>query len=171
MNKHQVAGIPRTYAIRPVQRWYAVLLCGLILLAPIESLRAEEGEASVIARIEGPQSPYRQGMDALTLQEVMQRWRVPGVSIAVVRDFKVDWAKAYGIADVQAGKPVNVDTLFQAASLSKAITAMAVLRLVQNHRISLDEDINKYLKSWRIPESEFTRRQPVTPRWSSFNCC
>jgi CubicO group peptidase (beta-lactamase class C family) len=120
--------------------------------------------AQQMQRIEGTQSPYRQGLDAYTLQQVMEKFHVPGVSIAVIKDFKVHWAKGYGVADVKSGRPVEVDTLFQAASISKPVTAMAALHLVQEGRFSLDDDVNRILKTWHVPESEFTHEQPVTPR-------
>ena len=121
-------------------------------------------EAQQMQRIEGTQTPYRQGLDAFTLQQVMEKFHVPGLSIAVIKDFKIQWAKGYGVADVKSGRPVNVDTLFQAASISKPVTAMAALRLVQEGRFSLDEDVNHIQKTWHIPDRTFTREQPVTPR-------
>lgn len=120
--------------------------------------------AALIARIEAPQVPDRQGLDALTLEQVMRRFRVPGVSVAVIRDFKIDWAKAYGVADVSTGRPVRTDTPFQAASISKPVTALAAMRLVQDGTLALDDDANKHLRSWRVPESALRRPQPVTPR-------
>lgn len=122
------------------------------------------GTAQLIQRIESPQVPNRQGLDGLTLQEVMAKLHTPGVSIAVIKDFKVQWAKGYGVADLKTGRPVEVDTLFQAASISKPVTAMAAMKFVQDGRFSLDDDVNKFLKSWHVPESELTREQPVTPR-------
>lgn len=94
----------------------------------------------------------------------MQKYRVPGVSVAVISGFRVDWAKGYGVADVETGRPVDVDTRFQAASISKAVTAMAVLKTVQDNRLSLDADVNTILKSWKVPESDLTTTTPVTPR-------
>ena len=120
--------------------------------------------AQLMQRIEDTQSPYRQGLDAFTLQQVMEKFHVPGVSIAVIKDFKIQWAKGYGLADMKSGRPVDVDTLFQAASISKPVTAMAALRLVQEGRFSLDDDVNRLLKTWHVPENEFTREQLVTPR-------
>lgn len=120
--------------------------------------------ASLIARIEGPQSPNRQGYDALTLPELMQRFRVPGVSIAVIRNYRIHWAKGYGVADVETGQPVDTGTVFQAASISKPVFAMTVVRLAQDGRLSLDDDVNAILQSWRVPKSELTREQPVTLR-------
>ena len=98
--------------------------------------------AEMQAIIEGVQTPNRQGLDVLTLDEVMERFGVPGISVAVIHDFEVHWAKGYGIADVATGAPVDVETLFQAASISKPVTAMAAMVAVQDGRFSLDDDIN-----------------------------
>ena len=130
----------------------------------VNSSGANDDTAQLIARIEAPQVPDRQGLDSLTIQQVMERFHVPGVSIAVIKDFKVQWAKGYGLADVKTSRPVQVDTLFQAASISKPVTAMAALRLVQEGRFSLDQDVNTLLKSWQVPKTDLTRDQPVTPR-------
>ena len=135
---------------------YFLLLCaaGLSVIA----LRAQDDAAPLIARIEAAQTPNRQVLDSLTLPELMQRFHVPGLSIAVVRDFKIHWKKAYGIADAESGRPVDTNTLFQAASISKPVTAMAAMRLVDEHRLSLDDDINTILKSWQVPSHSVTPR-------------
>ncbi len=125
---------------------------------------AQGDAAAVIARIEAPQTPNRQGFDGLTLQQVMERVRVPGVSIAVVKDFRVHWAKGYGVADVVTGKAVEATTRFQAASISKPVTAMAAMRLAQDGTLDLDGDVNAVLQSWKVPRSEATGNAPVTPR-------
>jgi len=124
----------------------------------------DSSPAAMMARIEGAQSPNRQGLDPLTLQQLMDRFHVPGVGVAVIRDFEIHWAKGYGVADVESGARVDADALFQAASISKPVSAMAALRAVQDGSFSLDADINTILKSWKLPAGEFTRRQPVTPR-------
>jgi CubicO group peptidase (beta-lactamase class C family) len=118
--------------------------------------QAQEQIATQIARVEAAQSPNRQGFDPYTIQEMMKLFHVPGVSIAVVRDFKVQWTKTYGAADVVTDAPVTQETRFQAASISKPVTAFAVLRAVDSGRLSLDEDVNKYLKSWKVPVNEYT---------------
>lgn len=120
--------------------------------------------AEIIKIVEGAQHPDRKGLDQYTLAELMDKFGVPGVSIAVIKDFKIHWAKAYGIADIETGKKVNTETLFQAASISKTLNAMAILKAAQDGKFSIDDDINTILKSWKIPESQFTMGQPVTPR-------
>jgi CubicO group peptidase (beta-lactamase class C family) len=146
----------------------AMVLAPLVLA--IAGSRAQSHEsaaasaAALIARIEAPQVPDRQGFDALTLAEVMQRVRVPGLSVAVVKDFQIHWAKAYGVADVTSGRSTETSTRFQAASISKPLTAMAAVTLAQDGRLDLDADVNRHLTSWKVPASELTRRQPVTPR-------
>ena len=129
-----------------------------------EAKSSTDDVAQLIQRIEAPQVPNRQGLDGLTLQELMKQFHTPGVSVAVIKDFKIHWAKGYGLADVKTGRPVATNTMFQAASISKPVTAMAALKLVQDGRLSLDQDVNTILKSWHVPDSEFNREQPVTPR-------
>lgn len=137
---------------------------GLIASGSVFLAADDPSPAAMMARIEGPQSPDRQGLDRLTLQQVMERFRVPGVSVAVIKDFKIDWAKGYGVADVESGMRVDADTMFQAASISKPVAAMAAVRAAQDGRFGLDQDINAILTSWKLPDSEFTRGHPVTPR-------
>jgi CubicO group peptidase (beta-lactamase class C family) len=125
---------------------------------------AAQDAAAIIARIEAAQSPDRQGLDGYTIQQLMQRFRVPGVSIAVIKDFQIHWTKTYGKADVQSGRLVDEQTRFQAASISKPVAAMAVVRLAQEGRFSLDDDINSLLKGWKVPDSSWSSAQRVTPR-------
>jgi CubicO group peptidase (beta-lactamase class C family) len=112
------------------------------------------------------QSPQTNGRvsDGAVVQGLLKQFNVPGVSIAVVKDFKIVATYAYGVADVQTGTAVTADTMFQAASISKPVAAMASLKAVQDGRFTLDQDVNTILKSWKLPESPFTRERPVTPR-------
>jgi len=119
--------------------------------------------ADLIRIIEAPQRPNRQGLDPFSLEEIMDKFGVPGVSITVIEDFEVHWAKSYGIADVETGAKVNTDTLFQAASISKPVNAMALLKAVQDGIFSLNDDINAILKSWKIPHCSSMEAQFLTP--------
>ncbi|MVM33793.1 serine hydrolase [Spirosoma sp. HMF4905] len=96
--------------------------------------------------------------------ERMRQLHVPAVSIAVVNNGKLEWAKAYGYLSADSLQKANVQTLFQAASISKPVSALGALKLIEQGKLSLDTDINQYLKSWKIPSSRFTEQKPVTLR-------
>ena len=148
--------------IRRMKRLFlaVAIAAGLVVTRAAE----DSSPTAMMARVEGVQIPDRQGLDGATLRQVMERFRVPGVSVAVIKDFDIHWTKGYGVADVETGAPVEANTLFQAASISKPVAAMAVMRAVQDGRFTLDADVNTILKSWQVPDSEFTRGHPVTPR-------
>jgi CubicO group peptidase (beta-lactamase class C family) len=85
------------------------------------------------------------------LEDRMAYYHTPGVSVAVVDEGRLEWARGFGRRDVRDGRPVTERTPFQAGSISKPIFALAVLRLVEEGRLELDEDVNAYLKSWKVP--------------------
>ena len=99
-----------------------------------------------------------------TIQDRMQELHVPGVSIAVIKDGKIDWAKGYGIANSISGIPVDTTTLFQAASISKPIAALGILKLMEEGKVDLDSNVNNYLTDWKVPENKFTVKEKVTLR-------
>jgi len=105
-----------------------------------------------------------QTVHGMKLIDRMKHYKVPGVSIAFFARGNILWTRAYGYADVSRMNAVTPKTLFQAASISKSISALAVLRLVQEGKLKLDEDVNVKLTDWRVPEGEFTKEQKVTLR-------
>ncbi|HEX2339352.1 MAG TPA: serine hydrolase domain-containing protein [Vicinamibacterales bacterium] len=141
----------------------AILVCGGLSVLAITHA-PQDGSAALIARIEARQSPNRQGLDPYTIQELMQKFRITGLSVAVIKDSEIHWAKGYGLANVESERPVERDTMFQAASISKPVTAMAVLKAMQDGRLSIDVDVNQILKSWKVPRNESTGDQPVPLR-------
>ena len=94
----------------------------------------------------------------------MQQLGIPGLSIAVIEEGKVSWARAYGLSDTVEKTPVTTQTLFQAGSISKPVAALGALRLVTEGKLSLDEDVNAKLRTWRVPDNEFTKDDKVTLR-------
>ena len=96
--------------------------------------------------------------------ERMRVYGVPGLSIAVIDGGRIVWAKGYGVANTRTGKAVTTDTLFQAASISKALAALGALVLVEHGKLGLDDDVNRYLRSWKVPANAFTAAHPVTLR-------
>src|SRR5947207_1709678 len=101
---------------------------------------------------------------AMELLDRMRSYHVPGVSIAVIDNERVVFAKGYGVAAFGGSKAVDTTTLFLAGSISKPVFASGFLRVAEERKISLDADINTLLKSWHLPESKFTEREKVTPR-------
>ena len=105
-----------------------------------------------------------QPAQAMNIADRMKHYNVPGVSIAFFGEGRILWTRTFGFADAASKKPVSVETLFQAASISKPVSALAALRLVQDGTLSLDEDVNVKLRTWKVPENEFTKDDKVTLR-------
>ena len=97
------------------------------------------------------------------IHELMERHSVPGISIAVINNGRIEWARAYGVKE-ENGEAADTDTLFLAGQISQAVTAIGALRLVEAGYLDLDEDVNNRLTSWQIPENEFTTTEKVTLR-------
>ena len=136
-------------------------------LASDKSTNATDTDAKVERIINGllPAAAVKgQPVPRMTLPERMKYYNVPEVSIAFFKDGRIDWARGYGLSDTTINKPVTPDTLFQAASISKSLTAFAALRLVQQGKLSLNEDVNLKLVSWKVPNNEFTKTEKVTLR-------
>lgn len=98
------------------------------------------------------------------IEEKMKEFHVPAASIAVINKGKIEWAKAYGVISSDNSHATNLETRFQAGSVSKPIAAYAILSLVNQHALELDQNVNHYLGSWQIPENEYTTINKVTLR-------
>lgn len=121
----------------------ATLVAAVLLAAPVGA-RAERANAApawrdVAAQIENA-APV-----------LLRRERVPGLAIALVQDGEVVYARGFGHADVAAGRPVTRTTVFNAGSLSKTVTAWAVMDLARDGRLSLDAPVGEYLRQWSLP--------------------
>ena len=141
-------------------------ICKLLLLInlfPFVALGQTNTDAQ-IKRVEQGLLPavLIKGDPSWTIEERMKQWKVPGLSIAVVKDFKVEWARSYGVKDIETKEPVTTETLFQAGSISKPVAAMVALKRVQEGKIALDENINDKLQTWKLPDNEFTAKKKVT---------
>src|ERR1035438_9240148 len=97
-----------------------------------------------------------------SLHERMGFYKVYGVSIAVIHNYNLEWARGYGMADVAEQRPVNTQTLFQAASISKSLNAVGILKLVQGGRVSLTDDINNYFKNFKFPSDSVANFKKIT---------
>lgn len=96
-----------------------------------------------------------------TLKERMDFYEVNAVSIAIVKDYKIEWVKAYGFADVSEKRPTTTETLFQAASISKSFNSLGILKLVESQKLNLDQDINAFLKTWKFPYDSISKGRKI----------
>ncbi len=103
-------------------------------------------------------------LETYNINERMEHYNIPGVSIAFINDGKIKWAKGYGYLSADSTHPVNENTLFQAASISKPVAAIAALHLVEEGMLDLDDDVNMHLKGWTIEENDYTKGEKVTLR-------
>lgn len=99
-----------------------------------------------------------------TLNERMQHYGVPGVSIAVINDYQLEWAKGYGVLEVGSDERITPDSLFNAGSIAKPVSAAVALTLVEQGLLDLDQNVNEKLISWQVPENEYTTDEKVTLR-------
>jgi CubicO group peptidase (beta-lactamase class C family) len=136
------------------------VLCFLALLAAMHDAVARGGsnpDPSLIERSLEITRPSASVAETFDLTGALVALEIPSVSIAIIDHDRIVWARAFG-ADA------TPSTLFQAASLSKLVTAVAALRLVQDGRLNLDRDVNAELTEWHVPPSDMTGSSPVTLR-------
>src|SRR5580698_6940972 len=145
-----------------------VALLASAFASPKPQPDATAPQAARIQRVENGIPPISLGPNEAPIQpslpELMKLYKVPALSVAVVDNFKIAWAKAYGVTEAGATTPVTTHTLFQAGSISKPVAATGALYLVEHGKLSLDENVNDKLKTWQVPDNEFTRDQKVTLR-------
>jgi CubicO group peptidase (beta-lactamase class C family) len=134
-----------------------------VLLLPSAALAQSNAQAR-IDRVESGLLPpvIIKGEASWAIKDRIKHYKIPGVSVAVINNFKIDWVKAYGVKDIETNEPVSETTLFQAGSISKPVAAMVALKKVEEGKIALDEDINNKLTSWKLPDNEFTAKKKVT---------
>ncbi len=101
-------------------------------------------------------------VNTYNLQEHMRYYNIRGLSIAVVHDYKIEWARGYGVMDTVTKQPVTIETLFQAGSISKSLNAVGVLKLVQDNKLDLYKDINTYLQTWKFPYDTLSHNKKIT---------
>ncbi|HEX6637936.1 MAG TPA: serine hydrolase [Steroidobacteraceae bacterium] len=146
---------------------FVYLLCAALLTGPALAAGASTDTEKRIAQIRQALLPQvlvtGETPKTTPLADRMAELNVPGVSIAVIHDGRIEWARGFGVKSV-GGPPVTAETLFQAASISKPVFALAVHRLVEEGKLNLDTNVNDYLESWKLPDNEFTREQKVTLR-------
>jgi CubicO group peptidase (beta-lactamase class C family) len=153
------------------KRWTRVFrAAACVLTAGLLAAQVAPGPSAVERRIQRIQNGLLpvvlvkgEAVQGAKLADRMAALHVPGVSIAVIHNGQIEWARGFGVTKI-GGPPVTSETLFQAASISKPATALAALHLVQAAKLDLDTDVNRYLKTWKVPDNEFTAGTKVTLR-------
>jgi len=152
--------------LKHLSRLPAIILAALALMTACS--HGADDEAARIARVEQDLLPSvrvrGRSYTPASIEARMRHFGVPAVSVAVIHDGRIAWARAYGMADVESKRAATPATLFQAASMSKPVAATGALVLVQEGRLELDRDVNETLTSWKVPASDLTAREPVTLR-------
>ncbi|WP_430791454.1 serine hydrolase domain-containing protein [Virgibacillus flavescens] len=100
----------------------------------------------------------------INIKERMRHYNVPGLSITLLENGQICGSENYGVLEVERDKKINENTIFNACSISKFLTGMVAMKLIDEGLLDLDEDINKRLVSWKVPENEFTKNESVTLR-------
>lgn len=163
----------------------AVALAGLYIIGGLDILGDKEGvttndnasingnasiddNASIIEqistglgssiRIEGKETEF------FTLKERMAHYNIPAVSIAFMENHKIKWTHTEGVIDKISNKPIDENTVFQAASISKPIFATVLMKYRESNPLDLDAPVNSLLSSWQLPAHEWTSTKPVTLR-------
>jgi len=146
------------------------LLFIFLLSLPTAYLSCQPGKQALEERIRQIENRLMPGViiagqeeaSRFNIHERMKHHNVPGLSIAFVDGGQIAWTKCYGYLGRDSLAAVDSLSLFQAASISKPVAALAALRLVQEGRLELDQDVNAYLKGWQVEASPFTEGKPVT---------
>jgi CubicO group peptidase (beta-lactamase class C family) len=134
----------KRFSLAPKRLMPPIVTAATIVLALVLSVRADPIDDAVIAQ--------------------MAKRKIPGLSLAVVDRGAIVKAQGYGAIDLVGGAAITAETLFQAGSISKPVTALGALLLVEGGKLSLDADINDSLTTWKVPENDLTRQEKVTLR-------
>ena len=142
--------------------------CGMTFSASAEDKAAAAGKDQIEQRIQRVADGLLPAVvmadqPPMALSARMSELHVPGVSVAVLHEGALEWARGFGSVAI-GGPAVTSETLFQAGSISKPVSAVAALALVQAGQLDLDADVNSVLKSWKIPANSFSGESKVTLR-------
>ena len=136
----------------------------LVSCKPAETNLVDENISQVESGLLPAVITNKDSLPEMNIYDRMDYYKVPGVSIAVINDGKIEWAKGYGYFTYDTIHKIDASTRFQAASISKPVAAFAALTFVQEGLLDLDRDVNQDLKSWQVPGNKFTAEEKVTLR-------
>ena len=100
----------------------------------------------------------------IQIEERMKHFNVQGLSITLLEDGEISGTENYGLLEVESDRKVNESSIFSACSISKFLTGILAMKLVEEGLLDLDDDVNESLVSWKVPENYFTKNKKVTLR-------
>jgi CubicO group peptidase (beta-lactamase class C family) len=152
--------------VRLLAAFTFIVLCSSLAAESPVAIQAsiEEGLVAVSGLAEVFDVERTRASSRMGMAERMKHYGVPGVGIAIIEDYQVDAIQSFGVIEAGTGEAVTPETLFEAASTTKLLATVAALRLVEQGKLDLDEDLNRRLESWKIPANDFTAAQKVTLR-------
>jgi len=141
-------------------QWIAVLILPLSIFAQSPAGEVQER----IRKVENSLSPDVVYGDTIPLANLLQRMKTTntkGLSIAVINNYQIEWAKGYGWADEGEERKVTTNTRFQAASISKSLNSLGILKLVEEGKLDPAADINNYLRTWKFPYDSVSKNKKI----------
>ena len=147
---------------RRMKKFFMAMLVSMLLIFATQSAAAEGNRERI---------PLQQFTFYLDEQVplLMNAYGIPGVSMALIQNGEIVWTSAYGLADVEKGRKMTTDTRCRVESISKSVTAWGVMKLVEQGKIELDMPVQRYLKNWQFPRSEFSTEKITVRRLLSHN--
>jgi CubicO group peptidase (beta-lactamase class C family) len=141
------------------REWITRLIVKFQFNQPLPESLFEPASLRLEQKGESPEA----ALDSL-VPNLLKQEGVPGVSIAFIKGGEVVWAKGYGLADKSKGATVGLTTRFNIGSVSKTLTAWTVMTLVEKGQVVLDAPVDRYLKRWHLPKSDFDNNQVTVRR-------
>lgn len=140
-------------------------LVGITILAMLLDLLGNMDSAFASRRISSKRNAedFKNKLNKL-VPELQKRYGTTGTAIGLIQDGEVKYVLNFGYEDKSKNKAISEETIFQAASISKSLTAWGVMKLVEEGKISLDESVEKYLTRWHLPGSQFNRNEVTIKR-------
>lgn len=98
------------------------------------------------------------------LPQLLTKYKIPAASISIIENAQVEWIGTFENERIVDQSKIDKDTLFQVASISKSVTALGIMKLVEQGKIELDAPIDKYVTRWKIPKSIYDIKQVTVRR-------
>lgn len=153
--------------LRRLKNIIPFIVSGVLLHNTVSAELLSNNHPQILQFESGLVSKFKWGQDNPSRQTINARldsYSVPGAAIAIIRNNKIVYVEGYGNRIEGKRTPINGQTVFSVGSVSKMINAALVIRLAAEGKLDLDADVNRYLKSWKVPENRYTRKTKVTLR-------